>query len=55
MARISETYGAAFPVSGFFESPTIAGQAAILEELLVAEIESMSDEEAVALLAEPDD
>ncbi|MFO7661359.1 MAG: amino acid adenylation domain-containing protein [Chloroflexota bacterium] len=52
VARISDTFAVPFMVRSFFEHPTIAEQGDILEELLVAQMESMSDEEAAELLAE---
>ena len=52
VAKISDAFGVTFPVSGFFEHPTIAGQSIILEELLVLQLEEMTDAEAEALLAE---
>jgi amino acid adenylation domain-containing protein len=55
VARISDTFAVPFMVRSFFEHPTIAEQVEILEELLVAQMEVMSDEEAAALLAEMGD
>ena len=55
VAKISDHFAVDFPVSSFFEHPTIAGQSAVLEELLLAQIESLSDEEVAALLAEMED
>jgi len=52
VARISEKFNVAFPVSGFFEHPTIAGQSTLLEKLLIAQLESLSDEEVARLLKE---
>ncbi len=52
VVKISESFGVDFPISSFFEHPTIAGQSAVLEALLIDQLESMSDEEAAALLAE---
>ena len=54
VARISDQFDVAFPVSSFFEHPTIAGQSVILEELLLAQVESLTDEEVAALLSELD-
>jgi amino acid adenylation domain-containing protein len=55
VAKISDQFEVAFPVSSFFEHPTIAGQSAILEDLLLAQVESLTDEEVAALLAELDE
>ena len=52
VARISDEFDVAFTVGNFFEHPTIAEQGQILEELLIAQLEDLSDEEAAALLAE---
>jgi acyl transferase domain-containing protein len=53
-SRIRECFGVDVALDHFFELETISGLAVAVEEALVAEIESMSDEE-VALLARPDD
>jgi hypothetical protein len=42
-------------VRSFFEHPTVAGQSEVIEELLVAQLESMSDEEVEKLLAALDE
>jgi acyl carrier protein len=52
VAKISDRYGINFPVKSFFEQPTIAGQSALVEELLVSQLEALSDEEVERLLAE---
>ena len=52
VTRISDLFGVDFPLQSFFTHPTIAEQSEIVEELLVAELEAMSDEEVAALLAE---
>lgn len=51
VARISERYRVDFPVRSFFEHPTVHEQSAILEDLLMAKVEAMSDEEVEQLLA----
>jgi acyl carrier protein len=55
VARISDQFEVDFPVRAFFEHPTVAGQSALLEELLVAQLETLSDEEIDRLLAEMGD
>ena len=45
VARISDRYAVNFPVRSFFEHPTVAEQSAIVEELLLAQLEALSDEE----------
>ncbi|MDX1414818.1 MAG: phosphopantetheine-binding protein, partial [Candidatus Promineifilaceae bacterium] len=52
VAKISDLYQVDFPISSFFEHPTIAGQCAVLEDLLIAQLEAMSDQEAAELLAQ---
>lgn len=46
IARIGEIYGIKLPLRRVFESPTVAELAAEIENILVAEIEAMSEEEA---------
>jgi hypothetical protein len=55
VAKISEQYEVDFPVRSFFEHPTIAAQSGILEDLLLAQLEAMSDEEVEKLLAAMDE
>ncbi len=52
VTKISDRYDLAFPVRSFFEHPTVAEQSAILEDLLLAELEALSDEDVARLLAE---
>lgn len=52
MSRVRESFGVELPVHTFFSAPTIAAVAQSIEELLVADIESMSDAEVERLLRE---
>ncbi len=52
VAIMSDQYGVPFPVRSFFENPTVAEQSVILEGLLVAHLDALSDEEVERLLAE---
>ncbi len=54
-ARIREAFAIDFTVGSFFEFPTIAQQCEIVEELLIGQLEAMSDEEVAALLQEMGD
>ncbi|MBB4637948.1 type I polyketide synthase [Longimicrobium terrae] len=49
ISRCRDTLGLELPLKTIFEAPTIARFAALVEDALVAEIEGMSDEEALAL------
>jgi amino acid adenylation domain-containing protein len=49
VTRVRETFGVHLTLQTLFKQPTIAGLALILEELLLAEIEELSEEEAACL------
>ncbi len=50
LARVRDAYGVDLPIQDFFAAPTIVGMSQAVEELLIAQIESMSDEEVAAQL-----
>ncbi|WP_420644936.1 amino acid adenylation domain-containing protein [Candidatus Leptofilum sp.] len=51
IAKIATTFRVNLPLQTIFGAPTVAELAAAVEDQMLAEIESMSDEEAAALLA----
>jgi amino acid adenylation domain-containing protein len=53
IARISETFLVELPLRVLFEAPTIAQMANAIEEILLAQIGELSDEEAASLIGEP--
>jgi len=53
ITRLRMTFGVPLPISRFFAEPTAAAVAAAIEDLLLQEIEQLSDEEAARLL-DPD-
>ncbi|MHC4621565.1 MAG: condensation domain-containing protein [Planctomycetota bacterium] len=50
VSRIRETFEIEFPLGRLFEGPTIENLALVVEEILIAEIEALSDEEAKRLV-----
>jgi acyl carrier protein len=52
IARIGEIYGIELPLRRVFESPTVAEFASEIEKILLAEIESMTEEEVQQSLGE---
>jgi len=56
IGRVRDAFGVELTLQAFFEAPTIAELAAQIEQLLMAKVEAMTDEEAeqtLALLAQP--
>lgn len=51
IARISETFGVDLALRTLFDSPTIRELSAEIERLIIGQLEAMSDEEAMQLLA----
>jgi acyl carrier protein len=51
IARIAQSFQVELPLQTIFQTPTIAQLSQTIEELLIAEIEKLSDEEAEKLLA----
>ncbi|MEM7125428.1 MAG: amino acid adenylation domain-containing protein [Chloroflexota bacterium] len=54
VSRISQEYGIDFPLRDFFARPTIAQQSIRVEEILLAEIEAMTEEEAALIIDRAD-
>lgn len=50
ISRLRNVYPLTLSLSQLFDAPTIAGVSSLIEELLIAKIEKMSEEEAQALL-----
>ncbi|HJX27372.1 MAG TPA: phosphopantetheine-binding protein, partial [Thermoanaerobaculia bacterium] len=54
-SRMEEVFQIELPLRILFESPTIAQMATAVEQILLAQIEELSDEEAAGLIGEPDE
>jgi hypothetical protein len=50
IAQVAETFGVDLALRQLFEAPTIRLLAAKIEQLIIAKIEAMSDDEALRLL-----
>ena len=51
IARISDTFGVELSLLSVFDDPTVRGMSAEIERLFLAKLESMSEDEALRLLA----
>ena len=49
--RVRETFQVDLPLRAIFETPTVAGLAALVDEAILLELDEMSDEEAESALA----
>jgi acyl-coenzyme A synthetase/AMP-(fatty) acid ligase len=47
LSRVRDTFALDVPLARFFEAPTVAGFAAAIEEMVLDELESLSDDEAL--------
>ncbi|NUR91978.1 MAG: non-ribosomal peptide synthetase, partial [Nonomuraea sp.] len=52
VARLRAAVGLEVPIRALFSAPTVEGLAAVVEDLVVAELNEMSDEEAERLARE---
>ncbi|HYW08706.1 MAG TPA: beta-ketoacyl synthase N-terminal-like domain-containing protein [Longimicrobium sp.] len=52
ISRVRDTFQLELPLKAIFEAPTIARLAVLIEDAIMAEIESLSDEEALSLAGE---
>ncbi|HEX8275798.1 MAG TPA: beta-ketoacyl synthase N-terminal-like domain-containing protein [Longimicrobiaceae bacterium] len=50
ISRVRDTFQVELPLRAIFEAPTIARLAEVIEEAIIMELESMSDEEAMSLI-----
>ncbi len=53
VSRVQDAFDIALPLDFFFDAPTIAKLAQVVEEILIAELEELSEEEAQQLAKEP--
>jgi amino acid adenylation domain-containing protein len=51
LTRIGDCFGVTMSLRSLFDNPTVAGMAAEVERLIVADLEAMSDDDAARLLA----
>jgi amino acid adenylation domain-containing protein len=51
ITRIGDRFGVEMSLRSLFENPTVAGMAAEVERLVLADVEAMSDDDAAGLLA----
>ena len=54
ISRIQSTFQIELPFSALFDTPTIAGLGTHIEEILITELEALSEEEVALLMAEDD-
>lgn len=54
-SRIENTYDMTLPIDVFFANPTVAQLAIAIEDILLSEIDNLSNEEVLRLLAEDDE
>jgi acyl carrier protein len=50
VSRVREMFALELPLKAIFEAPTVAKFAALVEEAIIAEIEDLTDEEALQLM-----
>ena len=50
VARVRQTFGIEMPLRVLFEAPTVVGLSAEIEQLLLAKLEAMSEDEVQQIL-----